>query len=372
MRQEGFPLGSTVLKEVPVRLGERSYTIRIGVGILGQLAEMIAASGTRGTIGLVTDTHVGPRYAAAVTQIVEAAGRRCVVHTLPAGEAHKRLEQVEAICGTFLAGGLDRSSLIIALGGGVVGDIAGFAAAVFMRGIPFLQVPTTIVAQVDSSVGGKTAVNHALSKNSIGSFHQPIGVLIDMDLLQSLPDRELRAGLAEAIKHGIIADADLFAYMETHATRILAKDPEALAVPVVRSCEIKAAIVSEDETEQGVRANLNYGHTFGHAIESVSHYNTFLHGEAIAIGMCAAGALAQNLGMVDEDFVVRQQACFDAYGLPTRWPELPVEEALDAMKRDKKVRAGLMKFIVATRMGEVVQRTDISEAQARAALEAVR
>lgn len=365
-------MGSTNLKEVSVRLGDRSYDIRIGVGNLDQLGELVAASGTKGSIGIVTDSNVGPRYAEVVVHAVSAAGRACVVHTLPAGEEHKRLDQIEAICGTFLAGGLDRSSLIIALGGGVVGDIAGFAAAVFMRGIPFVQVPTTIVAQVDSSVGGKTAVNHALSKNSIGSFHQPIGVLIDMALLQSLPERELRAGLAEAIKHGIIADAELFGFMEANAALILAKDPAALAVPVVRSCEIKAVIVSEDETEQGVRANLNYGHTFGHAIESVSHYKTFLHGEAIAIGMCAAAAMARALGMVDDDFVARQRACFAAYGLPTTWPTLPVDEALDAMKRDKKVRAGLMKFILPTRMGEVVQRTDISEAQARAALEAVR
>ena len=365
-------MGSTTLKEVPVRLGDRSYSIRIGVGIVDQIAELIAASQTKGAVGIVTDTNVGPRYAEAITGAINAAGRHSVIHTLPAGEEHKRLEQIEAICGSFLAGGLDRSSLIIALGGGVVGDIAGFAAAVFMRGIPFIQVPTTIVAQVDSSVGGKTAVNHALSKNSIGSFHQPIGVLIDMALLQTLPDRELRAGLAEAIKHGIIADAELFDYMEANVAGILAKDPEVLAVPVVRSCEIKAAIVSEDETEQGVRANLNYGHTFGHAIESVSHYNTFLHGEAIAIGMCAAGDMARALGMVDDAFVARQRACFEAYGLPTTWAALPVEEALDAMKRDKKVRAGRMKFILATGMGAVVQRCDISEAQARAALEAVR
>lgn len=358
-------------KEVSVQLGDRSYIIRIGENILPELAEMISASGTKGAIGVVTDTNVAPLYGDVITKAVKAAGRRCVVHAIPAGEENKKLSEIERICGAFLAGGLDRSSLIIALGGGVVGDMAGFAAAVFMRGIPFIQVPTTIVAQVDSSVGGKTAVNHALSKNSIGAFHQPIGVLIDMALLRSLPDRELRAGLAEAIKHGIIADASLFEYMEAHAGSILSKDLGALAVPVVRSCEIKAAIVSEDETEQGVRANLNYGHTFGHAIESVSNYSLFLHGEAIAIGMCAAGEMAQALGMVDHEFVARQRGCFEAYGLPTYWGDLPVDAALDAMKRDKKVRAGTMKFILAERLGAVVQRTDITEAQARAALLAV-
>lgn len=358
--------------EVPVHLGDRSYTIRIGVDILPELADMITASNTRGAIGIVTDTNVAPRYGAAVSRAVEAAGRRSVLHAIPAGEEHKRLGEIEAICGAFLAGGLDRSSLIIALGGGVVGDMAGFAAAVFMRGVPFIQVPTTIVAQVDSSVGGKTGVNHPLSKNSIGAFHQPLGVLIDMALLRSLPDRELRAGLAEAIKHGIIADARLFEYMEQHAPRVLAKDLDALSVPVVRSCEIKAAIVSEDETEQGVRANLNYGHTFGHAIESVSNYTTFLHGEAIAIGMCAAGHLGQTLGMVDAGFVQRQRACLEAFGLPTAWPDLPVDAALDAMKRDKKARAGTLKFIVPAGFGSVTQRTDVPESAARAALEAVR
>jgi 3-dehydroquinate synthase len=196
-------------------------------------------------------------------------------------------------------------------------------------------------------------------------------VLIDMDLLQSLPDRELRAGLAEAIKHGIIADANLFEFMEQNAASILAKDPEALAVPIVRSCEIKAAVVAEDEKENGARANLNYGHTFGHAIESVTNYEQFLHGEAIAIGMVAAGALAVELGMVDAAFDARQRKIFTDYGLPVSWAQLPADEVIEAMGKDKKVRAGTMKFIVADRIGHVVQRTDIAEAQVRAALAAV-
>jgi len=359
-------------KTVPVALGDRSYEITIGTGTLDRLPALVAATGARGAVGIVTDSNVAPRYLDQVRALVEATGKPCATHILPAGEDQKRLVQIEAICGTFLEAGLDRSSLLIALGGGVVGDITGFAAAVFMRGIPFLQIPTTIVAQVDSSVGGKTAVNHPLSKNSIGAFHQPAAVLIDMNFLRSLPPRELRAGLAEAIKHGIIADAALFDYMEANAARILDCDLDALALPVLRSCEIKAAIVSEDETEQGVRANLNYGHTFGHAIESVSNYTRFLHGEAIAIGMCCAAHLGKELGLVDQAFVDRQRACFQRYDLPVLWEELPVEEALAAMKRDKKVRAGTMKFIVPTQMGHVIQRTDVTEAQACAALQAVR
>ncbi len=359
-------------KTITVALGDRAYPIYIGADALSFLPGLIESTGQRGAIGIVTDSHVGPLYAARVEAEAAQSGKRIVTHVFPAGEENKRLARVEEICGTFLDAGLDRASLIIALGGGVVGDVAGYAAASFMRGVPFIQIPTTIVAQVDSSVGGKTGVNHPLGKNTIGAFHQPAGVLIDMTMLRTLPDRELRAGLAEAIKHGIIRDEALFAYMEEHADAILGGDLAALEVPVVRSCEIKAAVVASDEFENGARADLNYGHTFGHAIESVTEYKQFLHGEAIALGMCAAGFLAQALGLVGDDFVQRQEACFTRYGLPTRWPDLPVDETLAAMRKDKKVRAGTMKFIVAEAFGRVVQRSDVQEAQARAALEAIR
>ncbi|MBI3119834.1 MAG: 3-dehydroquinate synthase, partial [Candidatus Hydrogenedentes bacterium] len=344
----------------------------LGTGTLERLPEVLNDLAVRGTIGLVTDSSVGPLYARRVRQLVEDSGRICVTHTLPAGETYKRLEQVENICGTFLQGRLDRTSLVLALGGGVVGDVAGFAAASFMRGVPCIQIPTTIVAQVDSSVGGKTGVNHPLGKNTIGAFHQPRAVLIDMTLLETLPERELCAGVAEIIKHGVIADAALFAYMERESDPILAKDLAALEYPIRRSCEIKAEIVAEDEFEQGRRANLNYGHTFGHAIEAVSEYRLFLHGEAVALGMCAAAALAHALGIVPQEFVTRQRHCLQAYGLPTRWLELPVDAALEAMHKDKKVRAGLMKFILPTEIGTVVHRTDVQEDQARRALESLR
>jgi 3-dehydroquinate synthase len=357
---------------ITVELGERAYPIHIGPDALDHLPAALEATSAKGQIGIVTDSNVGPLYAKTVTSRLAALGRTTVTHTFPAGEANKRLARVEEICGTFLDAGLDRSSAIIALGGGVVGDIAGFAAACFMRGIPFIQIPTTIVAQVDSSVGGKTGVNHPLGKNTIGAFHQPHAVLIDMTMLKSLPIRELRAGLSEAIKHGIIADADLFAFMEESADAILAMDLDALETPVVRSCEIKAAIVAEDEKEHGKRANLNYGHTFGHAIEAVTEYKQFLHGEAIALGMCAAGVLSRDLGLVDDAFVTRQRACFGRYGLPVTWADLPVEETFAAMAKDKKVRAGTLKFIVATELGNVVQRTDVEPDAVRKALQAIK
>lgn len=357
---------------VTVELGDRAYPIHLGREILGTLPDLVAQSGVRGKLGIVTDTNVGPLYADQVKKMLVDAGYKVAVHAMPAGEPNKRMAAIEAICGTFLAEGLDRTSLVLALGGGVVGDVAGYAAASFMRGIPFLQIPTTIVAQVDSSVGGKTGVNHPLGKNTIGAFHQPLGVLIDMALLETLPDRELRAGLAEAIKHGIIADEALFSFMEANAEGILAKAPEALAVPIRRSCEIKAAVVAGDEKEHGARANLNYGHTFGHAIESVTNYEVFLHGEAIALGMVAAGALARALGLVDDEFVARQRGIFEAYGLPVQWPELPADAVIQAMQKDKKVRAGTLKFIVADRMGHVIHRTDVTEAQVRQALLSLR
>jgi 3-dehydroquinate synthase len=360
------------MKSITVALGDRSYPIHIGQDVLGHIGEIAAGVRQTGAVALVTDSNVGPLYAERTGALLKAAGFAVQVVTMPAGEEHKRLARIDELCGAFLGAGLDRSSLVIALGGGVVGDVAGFAAASYMRGVPFIQIPTTIVAQVDSSVGGKTGVNHALAKNIIGAFHQPSAVLIDMTLLNTLPDRELRAGLAEAIKHGMIADAALFEYMEQHSEALLRKDLNALECPVIRSCEIKAGVVAEDEQEHGLRAILNYGHTFGHGVEAVTGYGTYLHGEAVALGMHAAGALAQGLGMVDQQFVDRQEACLRAYGLPVRWAELPVDETLAAMEHDKKARQGTMKFVVADQVGHVVQRTDVTRDQARRALMALK
>ena len=360
------------METLTVALGERSYPIHVGAGALNALPDELTRLEATGTAAIVTDSNVGPLYGARVEALVRQVGVECVVCSFPAGEQEKRLAHVETLCGRFLEAGMDRSSIVVALGGGVVGDLAGFTAASFMRGVRFVQIATTIVAQVDSSVGGKTGVNHPLGKNTIGAFHQPSAVVTDLELLKTLPDRELRAGLAEALKHGIIADADLCRYMEDHVDAILAKNLDALAVPVRRSCEIKSAVVAEDEKEHGLRAILNYGHTFGHGIEAVTEYKRFLHGEAVALGMHAAGVLAHALGMVDETFVERQKALLTAYGLPVAWPDLPVDETVEAMKHDKKVRAGTMKFIVPDRVGHVVQRTDVTEAQTRGALEALK
>jgi len=357
-----------LVKTLTVALGDRSYPIYLGKGILEQLPEFLDRLSLRGSTAVVTDSNVGPLYAERVASLIAPQPAIC---SFEAGEECKRLDQIEWMCGCFLEAGLDRGSAIVALGGGVVGDMAGFAAAVYMRGVRFIQIPTTIVAQVDSSVGGKTGVNHPLGKNSIGAFHQPSAVVIDMALLNSLPDREVRAGMAEVIKHGVIADADLFAYLEEASAAIRAKDVRALEWPILRSCEIKSEIVAMDEREQGRRAELNYGHTFGHAIEAVSEYSLFLHGEAVALGMHAAGVLAHSLGMVGTDFVARQLACIEAYGLPVVWPELPVEAALRAMRHDKKARSGKLKLILPDRMGHVVQRTDVDDAQLRKAFEAL-
>lgn len=360
------------MHSVTVALGERSYSIHIGDGAVEVLGDVLARLHAKGAVAIATDSNVAPLYASHIEELVRRAGLSARTCVMEAGESHKRIQQIDRFCGEFLSAGLDRSSIVIALGGGVVGDVAGFAAASFMRGVRYIQVPTTIVAQVDSSVGGKTGVNHALAKNIIGAFHQPSAVIADLSFLRTLPPRELRAGLAEVIKHGMIADAELFAYMEDNSPAILANDVSMLEYPIRRSCEIKAAIVSADEHEHGVRANLNYGHTFGHGVEAASGYETFLHGEAIALGMHAAASLARNLGMVDQRFVDRQRRCIEAYGLPVSWPDIPIDETLEAMKRDKKVRAGTMKFVLVDEIGHVVHRTDVALEEARRALESLR
>jgi 3-dehydroquinate synthase len=360
------------LKTLTVALGTRAYPLHIGEGAIAHLPETLTQVGASGTLALVTDTNVGPLYAEQVAALAAQTGAKVITSTMPAGEEHKRLARLDELTAAFLKARLDRTSVIIALGGGVVGDVAGFAAAAYMRGVRYVQIPTTIVAQVDSSVGGKTGVNHPLGKNILGAFHQPSAVIIDLAFLKTLPEREVRAGLAEVIKHGVIADAELFYYMEETVDGILGMDLQALEYPIVRSCEIKSAIVAEDETEQGKRANLNYGHTFGHGIEAVTHYKQFLHGEAIALGMHAAAHLAHDLGLVDTMFVERQRSCLERYGLPAHWPDLPVDETLALMQHDKKARGGMMKFVVPDAMGHVVHRTDVTEDQARRALAAVR
>lgn len=284
------------MRKVRVALGEESYDILIGYGLEKELQSFVQGAGFSKQAMLVTDSNVGPLYGEKVRAILEAGGLHVTVVTIPAGESSKCLAVAEKLYTRAIELGLDRKSPIFALGGGVVGDLAGFIAATYMRGVPFVQLPTSLLAQVDSSVGGKVAVNHALGKNLIGAFYQPKGVFMDLSMMESLPKREIATGLGEIIKYGIIYDADFFAYLEQHADAVLALEREAAVHMIARSCEIKAAVVSEDEKESGLRRILNFGHTMAHAIEKETGYLRYNHGEAVAIGMIGAADISARLG----------------------------------------------------------------------------
>lgn len=347
-------------KVVWVKLEEHSYPIYIGSGSIQKLKEILPNLGWQGKLGLITDENVAQFHLNNVLEIVNSStNKNCITHILPAGEEHKTLSQIDNICTTMLRGGLDRTSGIIALGGGVVGDIAGFFSACYMRGIPFIQIPTTIVAQVDASIGGKTGVNHPLGKNILGAFYQPDAVLIDLNFLTTLPDRIYIEGFAEIIKHAIIADEQMFDYCENKIDGLKTKNLDLLVFPVLRSCEIKADIVMKDEKEQSIRAYLNLGHTFGHAIESVTNYSRYLHGEAVAIGLVCACELSRMLGYCHPSIPTKVRNLLKQYGLPTSYSGIPVEDILEAMKRDKKVKAGTLRFILPRRIGEVFIAEDI-------------
>lgn len=345
-----------------VELGERSYPIVIEHGVLGRGFDLGPWIAGRDCLIVSNDT-VAPLYLDAVRDSL--ANR--TVHTLelPDGEAHKHLGSAGAILDALAAHGAGRDTTVIALGGGVVGDVAGFAAATWMRGVPLVQIPTTLLAQVDSSVGGKTGVNHARGKNLIGAFHQPKLVLIDTATLDTLPDRELKAGLAEVIKHGAIADAGFFAWLETGMPALLAREPEALKHAVRRCCEIKAAIVADDEREAGRRALLNFGHTFGHAIEASAGYGEWLHGEAVAAGMVMAAALS-DIGEPERE---RLERLIAAAGLPVAPPHLPAAVLRAAMGMDKKARAGKLRFILLEAIGRAAIADDVPEARLAGVLE---
>jgi len=326
-----------------VELGERSYPIVIGHGLLGSYD---LAAHVRGRDCLIVSNEtVAPLYLKALTACL--GGKSVASIALKDGEAYKTLSAVESILDRLVESGANRDTTVIALGGGVVGDIAGFAAACYMRGVGFIQVPTTLLAQVDSSVGGKTGVNHTGGKNLVGAFHQPRIVLIDTDTLQTLPDRELKAGLAEVIKHGAIADADFFAWLEANMSALLARDPDALAHAVRRSCEIKAEVVAEDEREAGRRAILNFGHTFGHAIERCQGYGEWLHGEAVAAGM----VMAAQLSDIDDASRRRIAALIESAGLPAEAPKIGSAAMSAAMGMDKKVQDKKLRFVLLDRLG---------------------
>lgn len=343
-------------ERVEIQLGERSYPILIGGSLLsdpGSFAMVPAAA----TALIVTNTTVAPLYAAVLRSTLAQRFRAVHVLELPDGEAHKDWQTLNLIFDALLRHGCDRKTVLFALGGGVVGDMTGFAAASYMRGVPFVQVPTTLLAQVDSSVGGKTAINHPLGKNMIGAFYQPQLVLCDLATLKTLPARELSAGLAEIIKYGPIYDMGFLDWIEANIDALVGLDPSALACAVKRSCEIKAAVVGQDERETGLRAILNFGHTFGHAIESGLGYGEWLHGEAVGCGMVMAAHLSQRLGGVDAAFVQRLTALIQKAGLPVVAPALGVERYLALMRIDKKSEAGEIRFVVIDKPGSAVMRS---------------
>lgn len=343
------------MKRVAVAVPGSHYDILVGPDALSVLPESLAQlAPTR--ILIVTDHNVGRLHAARVQALVSPLAPTAVWSGIE-GEAGKTLAAVDCVIDALVAHRADRKSVVIALGGGVVGDIAGFAAAVFMRGIRFVQVPTTLLAQVDSSVGGKTGVNHPSGKNLIGAFHQPALVIADTDTLRTLPPRELSAGLAEVIKHGLLADADYFDRVRDALSRLRACDGEALMEAIVGSCEIKAGVVSRDERESGERALLNLGHTFGHAIEALSGYGHWLHGEAVGCGMCLAADLSHRLGLIDAAAVARVDEAVRAAALPVRIEGLSLDAALASMAGDKKAEAGRIRFILLERIGKAIQRT---------------
>ena len=358
------------MKTLRLDLGERSYPIHIGAGLLGR-PELIAPliEGTR--VAIVSNETVAPLYLDKVKAGV--GGLRPLTVVLPDGEQYKTLEVLNRIFDALLAARCDRRTTLIALGGGVVGDMAGFAAAVYMRGVPFIQMPTTLLAQVDSAVGGKTGVNHPLGKNMIGAFYQPRGVIADTDTLNTLPDRELSAGLAEVIKYGLIRDAEFFGWLEANMDQLLARDPEVLAFAIERSCRNKAEVVVADERESGVRALLNLGHTFGHAIEAGMGYGAWLHGEAIAAGAVMAAELSRRLGWLGGAEVQRIERLIRRARLPARAPAaLSPARFLEAMSVDKKVLAGRLRLVLLRRIGEAVITDDYPRAALEATLQSVR
>jgi 3-dehydroquinate synthase len=339
------------LYRVSLHLGDRSHEVLIGSDLLSDPTVWISLA-SKATALIVTNVRVGPLYASKLREQLNSVFDRVLLLELPDGEAHKEWPTLQLIFDRLLGEACDRKTVLFALGGGVVGDITGFAAASYMRGISFVQVPTTLLAQVDSSVGGKTAINHPLGKNMIGAFHQPLMVVCDLSTLQTLPARELSAGLAEVIKYGPIADEAFFAWLEARMDGLTARRLEDLAYAVKRCCEIKAAVVGQDERESGLRAILNFGHTFGHAIEAGMGYGQWLHGEAIAVGMVMAADLSACLGLVPPGFVQRLSKLIERAGLPVRGPALHVQRFIDLMRVDKKAEHGAIRFVVIAGVGQ--------------------
>ena len=345
------------MQTLTVELANRSYPIHIGSGLLSN-ADLLLPHLKRKHVAIVTNTTVAPLYLATLTTTLESAGVKVIPIILPDGEAYKNTETLNKIYDVLLQNRCERSTTLIALGGGVIGDLTGYAAATYLRGVPFIQIPTTLLSQVDSSVGGKTGINHTLGKNMIGAFYQPQVVLADIDTLNTLPPREFAAGVAEVIKYGLIRDADFFAWLETNMQNLTALDRHILGYAIYRSCQNKAEVVARDEHEQGERALLNLGHTFGHAIENAMGYGVWLHGEAVAAGTIMAANLSRKLGWLQTDDYNRIDAIFKAANLPIVPPSLGAEKYIDLMGLDKKVENGKIRLVLQQGIGKAVITSD--------------
>jgi shikimate kinase/3-dehydroquinate synthase len=357
------------MQTLTVGLGERSYPIHIGNGLLVQ-PELLQAHVPLKRAAIVSNTTVAPLYLAKLQHALQKAGVASVSIILPDGEEYKNSDTLNLIYDALLKNRCERSTPLIALGGGVVGDMTGFAAATYLRGVPFIQIPTTLLAQVDSSVGGKTGINHPLGKNMIGAFYQPQLVLADTDTLNTLPDKELSAGIAEVIKYGLIRDLPFLEWLGHNIGKLRARDSAALQYAIVRSCQNKAEVVAADERESGARALLNLGHTFGHAIESGMGYGAWLHGEGVAAGTVMAADLSNRLGWIRAQDVERIRSLFERAGLPVAAPDLGVEKDLEIMGLDKKVEGGKMRFVLLRQVGHAVVYGDVPEELLRQTLEA--
>ena len=354
---------------IRVALSERSYDIQIARGNLETAGASLRDSLTARHAVVITDSGIPVRHLAQLKLSLSAAGLRADTLVVPAGEASKSVREAERLWNELANLKADRKTVVVALGGGVVGDLAGFIAATYARGLSFVQIPTTLLAQVDSSVGGKVGINLPAAKNIVGAFWQPAAVLIDLDVLSTLPEREYRSGLAEVVKYGVILDAEFFAWLENHVAELNARNPQALEHIVARSCRLKADVVEGDERElTGLRAVLNYGHTFCHAIETVSGYGTYLHGEAVAIGMVCASRLAERLGRIESSITARQEALLGKLGLPTAIGDLNRDTLVAAMQHDKKTEHGQLRFVLPTRLGHVELVGQVDPALAREAL----
>jgi len=350
-----------MMKTLEVDLGNRSYPIHIGTDLIDQPGLFNACEKST-SIYIVTNTTVAPLYVQRLTKTLENFGKPVRTIVLPDGESYKDWKNLQLIFDDLLKFGADRQTMLVALGGGVIGDMTGFAAASFMRGIRFIQVPTTLLAQVDSSVGGKTGINHPLGKNMIGAFHQPVAVIADLNTLKTLPARELSAGLAEVVKHGAIADAQFLDWIEANSKALLACDTDAMSHAVLRSCEIKSAVVSADEREGGIRATLNFGHTFGHAIEAGMGYGEWLHGEAVGCGMVLGADLSCRLNLISKAEVERLTNIIHSMNLPIMPPKFGAKRYMELMQIDKKTEGGQIRYVVLEKMGKA-QIKNVPDAQ---------